>query len=129
MERWTRLVIKRRVIVISIWIVVTLLGALSATRLTDLLTTSLTVPGTSSAQANVILIHHFDENVEGTFTVVVPYKDATGAEIASLEAKVGDAASHVPTGTVGQERAVAGLLYANINTSLDLGQAANVTNT
>ena len=129
LERWTRLVIKRRVIVISIWIVVTILGALSATHLTDLLTTSLTVPGTSSAQANVILIHHFDENVEGTFTVVVPYTNATSAEIASLEAKVGDAASHVPTGSVGQERAVAGLLYANINTSLDLGQAANVTNT
>ncbi len=129
LERWTRLVIKRRVIVIAIWILITLFGGLCATRLNGLLTTSLTVPGTSSAQANAILIDHFHENVEGTFTVVVPFTNATTTEIASLEAKVAVAASHVSTGAISQERAVGGLLYANINTSLNLGQAANVTDT
>jgi len=89
----------------------------STSHLTDLLTTSLTVPGTSSAQANAILIRNFHENVEGTFTVVVPFTNATSPEITALEAKISTAATKIPTGTVSEERAVGGLLYANVNTS------------
>jgi len=70
------LIIKRRVIVIALWIVVIIVGLGSASRLTGLLTTSLTVPNTGSAQANAILIHDFHDNVEGTFTVVVPFTNA-----------------------------------------------------
>ncbi len=127
LERWIRLVIKRRVIVIAIWVVITILGVFSTSHLTDLLTTSLTVPGTSSAQANAILIRNFHENVEGTFTVVVPFTNATSPEITALEAKISTAATKIPTGTVSEERAVGGLLYANVNTSFNLGQAANAT--
>jgi len=127
LERWIRLVVKRRVIVISIWVAITILGAFSATRLTGLLTTSLSVPGTNSAQANAILIRNFHENVEGTFTVVVPFTNATTAQITALEAKINTAAATIPTGSVSEERAVGGLLYANVNTSLNLGHAANVT--
>lgn len=129
LERWTRLVIKRRIIVIVIWIIITILGGFSASRLSGLLSTSLSVPNTNSAQANAILIRNFHQNIEGTFTVVVPYKNATSAEIAGLEAKVKIAAGKIPTGTVSEERALGGLLYANINTSMDLGRAANVTST
>jgi RND superfamily putative drug exporter len=129
LERWIRLVIKRRAIVIAVWVGITLLGALSAFNLTNLLTTSLTVPHTNSAQANAVLIRDFHENVEGTFTVVVPFANATTGEIAALEAKITTAASKIPTGTISEERAVGGVLYANVNTSLDLGRAANVTDT
>jgi RND superfamily putative drug exporter len=59
----------------------------------------------------------------------VPFRNATDSDIAALEAKVALAATKVPTGSVSEERAVGGLLYANITTSLDLGQAANVTGT
>jgi putative drug exporter of the RND superfamily len=127
LEHWTRLVIKRRVVVVAIWVAIIIVGALSASRLTGLLSTSLTVPDTSSAQANAILIHDFHQNIEGTFTVVVPFKDATSSDIAALEAKVAAAATKVSTGSVSEERAVGGLLYANITTSLDLSQAANAT--
>jgi len=123
------LVIKRRIIVIALWVGITMLGVLSASRLTDLLTTSLTVPGTNSSQTNAILIHNFHENVEGTFTVVVPFTTGTNRQIAMLEAKIATAATKIPTGTVSEERAVGGLLYANVNTSLNLGPAANVTGT
>jgi RND superfamily putative drug exporter len=123
------LVIKRRVVVVAIWVAIIVVGALSASRLTDLLSTSLTVPGTDSAQANAVLIHDFHQNIEGTFTVVVPFKDATTSDIAALEAKIAVAAVKVPTGSISEERAVGGLLYANITTSLDLGRAANVTGT
>ncbi len=92
--------IKRRFVVIAIWVVIALLGAFSGSRLTGLLTTSLTVPGTNSTQANAILIHDFHENTEGTFTVVVPFKNATNAHISALEAKVRSAAAKIPTGAI-----------------------------
>ena len=129
LERWSRLVIKRRVVVISIWVAIIVVGAFSASRLSGLLTTSLSVPGTSSAQANAILIRDFHENIEGTFTVVVPFKSATTSEISALEAKIKVAATKVPTGTISEERAIGGLLYVNVNTSMNLDQAANVTGT
>jgi RND superfamily putative drug exporter len=127
LERWIRVVIKRRAIVIVIWIGITIAGVFSASQLTGLLTTSLTVPGTDSAQANAILVRDFHENVEGTFTVVVPFTNATTGAIAALEAKISTAATKIPTGSVSEERAVDGLLYANVNTSLNLEHAANVT--
>jgi len=129
LERWTRLVIKRRFVVLAIWVVIALVGTFSGARLSGLLTTSLTVPGTNSAQANEILIRDFHENTEGTFTVVVPFKEATTKEITALEAKIKIAASKIPTGTISEERAVGGILYANVNTSLNLSHAANVTGT
>jgi RND superfamily putative drug exporter len=129
LERWTRLVIKRRIVVLAIWVVIALAGTISGARLSGLLTTSLTVPGTNSAQADAILIHNFHENTEGTFTVVVPFKQATTKEITALEAKIKNAASKIPTGTISEERAVGGILYANVNTSLNLSQAANATGT
>jgi len=114
-------------VVVAIWAAITILGGLSASHLSNLLSTSLSVPNTNSAQANAILVRDFHENIEGTFTVVVPFKNATTREITALEAKVAVAATKVPTGIVSEERAVGGLLYANVNTSMDLGQAANFT--
>jgi RND superfamily putative drug exporter len=129
LERWSRLVIKRRAIVITVWVAIIIVGAFSASRLSGLLSTSLSVPGTNSAQANAILIRDFHENIEGTFTVVVPFKNATSSEIATLEAKVKVAATKVPTGMVSEERAVGGLLYVNVSTSMNLEQASDATGT
>jgi len=127
LERWTRAVIKWRVAVIAVWVAIIVLGALSASQLSSLLTTSLTVPGTSSAQANNILIHDFHENVEGTFTVVLPFTHATTSQIDAMERRIARAATAIPSATVSEERAVGGVLYVNVNTSLNLGQAANAT--
>ena len=127
LARWTRFVIKWRVIVILAWVGVIVIGALSASRLSELLTTSLTVPGTSSAQANVILVRDFHENIEGTFTVVVPFSHASTVQIAALEAKIARAATSIPSASVSEQRAVAGIVYANVSTSLDLAKAADVT--
>jgi RND superfamily putative drug exporter len=121
------LILKRRVIVIAVWVCVIIAGLVSGSRLTGLLTTSLTVPNTASAQANAILVRDFHENAEGTFTVVVPFTNATTKNINLLESKVQRASSKVPSASIGEERAVDGLLYVEVNTSLDLGQAANVT--
>jgi uncharacterized membrane protein YdfJ with MMPL/SSD domain len=64
LERWTRAVIRLRVVVIACWVAFILLGGLSAVKLPDLLTTSLTVPGTQSAEANQRLARHFGENID-----------------------------------------------------------------
>ena len=69
LERWTRVVVRRRSVVITCWIIVAVLGVLCAGRISGLLTTSLAVPGTSSEQADTILTQHFGDNIEGSFTV------------------------------------------------------------
>jgi RND superfamily putative drug exporter len=129
LDRWTRAIIRWRVAVVAGWVVILVLGAVASAKLPDLLTTSLTVPGTSSAQANLILLHNFGENVEGTFTVVVPVAHSSPREVTALEKKLARAASSVPTAKITQEQAVGGLLYANVDTSLNLNRASKATAT
>jgi len=86
------------------------------------------VPGTSSAQANAILVKDFHENIEGTFTVVVPLTKASqGVALRGLEGDLGAAVKSVPSASITQEHVVEGVLYANVDTTLDLGQAAKQT--
>jgi RND superfamily putative drug exporter len=127
LERWTRAVVRYRAVVIAAWVVVVLLGFLSATRLPDLLTTSLSVPGTGSTQANTILSRHFGEDVEGTFTVVVSFKNATTPRLDAMEHDIDVAASAIPTGKVVEQKAFAGVLYADVSTSLNLLKASDQT--
>lgn len=127
LERWTRAVVHFRAVVIAAWIVVVLLGSLAALRLPDLLTTSLSVPGTGSTEANAILSKDFGENVEGSFTVVVPFKEATSAQLATMQDGIAAAAHAIPTGSIIEQRAFAGVLYADVGTSLNLLQASKQT--
>ena len=126
-ERWIRAVIRWRRLVLVAWFIVALLGALAAAQLPSLLTTTLSVPGTSSAMADTILVHDFHENVEGTFTVVQPLSTGSPAQVAFFERRITRAASALPTGSISQERAFAGVLYVNVNTSMNLAHAANST--
>ncbi|HEX7404686.1 MAG TPA: MMPL family transporter, partial [Candidatus Nanopelagicaceae bacterium] len=96
-------------------------------RLNNHLTTSLAVPGSESAKADEILLDRFKENTEGTFTVLLNFKKASEVEISGFEAKIAAAASHIPTAKVTQQRAVGGVLFANIGTSLKLADAAAYT--
>ncbi len=54
-ERWTRAVLRYRLIVLACWLLVLVLGALAAPRLSPLLSNSLAVPGTGSEAAQTIL--------------------------------------------------------------------------
>src|ERR1035438_5203219 len=69
-ERWTRVVIRWRIVVIALWVAAVVVGVLAAGRLPRLLSASLAVPGTGSEQADAILTQHFGENIEGSFTGV-----------------------------------------------------------
>lgn len=128
-ERWIRAVIRWRRAVFVSWFLVVVLGAFAAAQLPNLLTTSLSVPGTDSSRADAILIHDFHENVEGTFTVVVPFTKASSAQITSFEHRIARAASTLPTAKVSQERAIDGVLYVNVSSSMNLARAADATDT
>jgi uncharacterized membrane protein YdfJ with MMPL/SSD domain len=71
LERWTRAVVRWRVVVIACWVAIIIFGTFLAVKLPDLLTTSLSVPGTNSVVANLILARHFGENIEGSFSVIL----------------------------------------------------------
>ena len=117
-----------RVVVLGAWALVLVLGALSAAHLSGRLTTSLAVPGSSSARANVILERDFHENVEGTFTVVVPTPAPDDARVRAIEHAVALAArSSIPQGRVVQARGAADLVYVNVSTPYSLRRAADFT--
>ena len=125
--RWSKAAIKARTLVLTIWIALTAFGLFGASNLDQYLTTSLTVPGSSSAAANEILNENFNENTEGTFTVMYKYKQASADQIADFKAAVEQAARVIPGAEITNEKAFAGTLYTNIGTSFELKQAATYT--
>ncbi len=127
LERWTRGVIRHRFTVIAVWLVLIMLGLLAGSRLNEHLTTSLAVPGTESAKADQILSQHFKENIEGTFTIILKFKNSTKSEIAALESRIAVAATSIPTARVTQQKALGGVLFTNVGTSFNLLESAAYT--
>lgn len=127
LERWTRAAVRHRLAITAGWLVLIICGLIAAAHLSPHLTTSLSVPGSESAKAAQILSRHFQENIEGTFTVVFKFKNASKSEIEGFNAKIETAASTIPTATVTFEKALGGFLYANIGTSFKLTDAAAYT--
>ena len=127
LERWTRAVIRWRLVVFGFWIAIVVIGAVSATRLPGLLSTSIAVPGTPSERADTILARHFAENTEGSFTVVYRIAHPSARTIKLLDQHLALAARSVRTGRATKLTSAPGILYANINTSLDLQKTAAYT--
>jgi RND superfamily putative drug exporter len=124
LERWTRWVVRNRFAVIAAWLTLVILGLFASSNLNSHLTTSLTVPGSQSAAADKILIDHFKENIEGSFTVILKFHQASNQEIEGFKSKIAAASAVLPTARVIQQRALGGVLYANIATSYKLTDAA-----
>ena len=124
---WSKAAIKARALVLAIWIALTVFGLYGAANLDPLLTTSLSVPGSSSAAANEILNEQFKANTEGTFTVMYKYKQASAEQIATYQAAVAQAAQVIPGSEITNEKAFAGTLYSNIGTPFELKEAATYT--
>lgn len=127
LEWWTRAVIRHRLAIIIAWLALAILGFFAASNLNSRLTTSFTVPGSESAKTGAILADHFQENIEGTFTVVLTVKGATDTQIEESKAKIATAASSLPTAKVTQQKVFGGVLFANIGTSFKLVDAATYT--
>ena len=129
LERWTRLVIRHRFAISLFWLALLTVGVCAGLNLNRHLTTSLVVPGSQSAKAEKILSDHFQENIEGTFTVVYKFKNASKLEIDGFKRKISTVAADVPTSRVTFERVLGGVLYVNIGTSFALPEAAAYTET
>ena len=128
LERWVRIVLRYRIVVLLGWLVILGAGVYSAGRLPALLTISFAVPGTESARASAVLEHAFDERTDGAFTVVFPVERTSDREVrARVRERLEAAANAVPTGHLEKLRDGDGILYATIDTTLGLQQAAAYT--
>ncbi len=126
-ERWTRAILRFRPIVLACWLLVLVLGALSAARLSPLLSNSLAVPGTDSEAAQTILQRHFHERPDGTFTVVVVAREPSAPTLRALRRRLQDAARALPGGHASALRSGEGIVYGEVATTLDLQQAKGWT--
>jgi RND superfamily putative drug exporter len=125
-ERWTRAVLRRRVPVLACWLLVLAFGVVAAIRLPALLSNVFTVPGTDSDRARQILQRDFGERPDGVFTVVFRAPRSSTAE---LQRQLDRAARLVPSGHASQLQARAGVLYGEVDTTLDLQHAKGYTAT
>jgi uncharacterized membrane protein YdfJ with MMPL/SSD domain len=122
LERFTRAVVRLRIVVLAVWLAALVAGAIAASHLSPLLASSFGVPGTESDQARRLLQAHFGERPDGTFTVVFRTRRTGG-----LRARLDRAARLVPTGHAGGLRRADGILFAEISTTLDLQHAKRYT--
>ncbi len=127
LARWTRVVIRYRALVFFSWLGILGLGILAGAHLNAHLTTSLNVPGSKSAQADQILETAFHENVEGSFTILYKFKNATPAQIERFKSEIAAAVTEIPTARVAQVKALGGVLFASVSTSFDLNSGAQYT--
>ena len=129
LERVTTAVLRHRRAVIVSWLLVGLLGIYASVALPDRLTALTSVPGSQSAEANALLSSRFGENDDGSFTIVYAFKNATPAQITTMQQELTAAVSVLPHARVLQQRALAGTLFAFVSTDMTLLEAANATKT
>lgn len=127
LEKWTKSVVKYKYVVISIWLILIVFGYFASVNLNGRLTTSLTVPGSDSAKTDEILSKNFNANIEGTFTVIYKFTNATKEEIAQYQEGIVRATKVIPSAKVTQQKAIGGVLFASIGTSYRLNVAASYT--
>ncbi len=127
LDTMTRTVLRHRALVIVLWCCIGLAGLLASTALPGRLTALTAVPGSPSAAADAVLRSSFGDNTDGSFTVIVHFRQASDARIRQLEQELTDAVRVVPTATVVQQRALGGVLYALVGTRLPLLDASAAT--
>ena len=120
--------IRHRLLVVIAWVAFALFGFYANANINSLLTTSITVPGSQSAKADSIIESAFGENTEGAFSIFYEYDKKTPKElVAALQAKVVQAVAMMPELHIVQNRAINGVLYANIQSPYDLNKSAEIT--
>ena len=120
--RWTRAVLRHRVLVLALWLAVLAAGALAAARLPGMLATSFAVPGTGSERARVLLADRFGERTDGAFTVVFP-----GVSREAARGRLERAAEAVPGARAGEVVSTGGIAFGDVRTRLDLAGAKRWT--
>src|SRR5262249_37193858 len=101
MAHLARLVLRHRFVVIGAWVVLTILGVVSTSRLSDRWFQSFSIPGFSAYEANQRTLKTFGSGEQAPLVVVLtsPGKDIT--EVPGVEKAVNAAADAVEGGRVG----------------------------
>ncbi|MFL5924492.1 MAG: MMPL family transporter [Gaiellaceae bacterium] len=129
MERWTRLMLRYRWVVVAAWLLLLVGGGWSATKLSALLSNTFTMPGTDSERARTILKEHYGDRSDGAFTIVFAVPDSRDPrKRLLLERRMVAAAELVPSGRA-QPLVPGGrhVLYGDITSTLDLATAKGYT--
>ena len=120
--------LRNRLLVVTVWVALALFGFYANANINSLLTTSITVPGSESAKADQIIESAFGETTEGAFSIFVTYdKNATKAEVTQLQLRIVAAANEFSDSHLVQNRAINGVLYANLQTPYGLQDASAIT--
>ena len=111
------------------WFAFTLvaLGFLASNFITQKTTTDISVPNTPSAMANQVLQTHFHENIEGTFTILLHFKNAPVTDINHMKATISKASKVIPHSQMLGQSAIGGWLISTIQSDLSLTAAARHT--
>jgi putative drug exporter of the RND superfamily len=128
LERWTRGVLRRRLLVLAAWLAVAVSGIVAAAHLSPLLSNSLAVPGSESDRARRLLEERYGERPDGTFTVVFPTRVPGSKRLQEdVRERLRRAARVVPEGVASEPRRGGGVLYGDVVTPLALEDAKSYT--
>jgi len=123
LERWTRVVLRFRWVVLSFWLVVALAGGYASGHLNALLSNTFTVPGTDSETVRTILQKRFGDRSDGEFLVVFRSREP----LPSLQRRLDRAAPSVPGGRPTPLRRAGDLAYGSVLSGLALAKAKGYT--
>jgi uncharacterized membrane protein YdfJ with MMPL/SSD domain len=124
-ERWTRLILRLRWLVLGIWLAVLIAGSFASTGLSGLLSNDFGVPGTDSAQAQSILQQRFGDRSDGEYLVIFEVtRVANRPLLARLQRTVDRAVTVIPTARAGPLRAAGDhVIEGTVVSQLDLARA------
>jgi putative drug exporter of the RND superfamily len=107
LERWTRLMLRWRWLVVAFWLVVLVVSVTAMAGLSDLLTNRFTLPGSDTAKAERILEEHFGQRSDGSFLLVAQGEPGSAPRLVrDLRGAAARAAAAVPTARVASVAAV-----------------------
>src|SRR5215218_6561046 len=98
MERLARLVIRRRGIVIGLWLVLTVFGAYSAARVSNRWLESFSIPGYSAYETNQRTLHRYGSGEQFPLVAVISTQGRDVTEVAGVAAAFKAAAAKNPGG-------------------------------
>jgi uncharacterized membrane protein YdfJ with MMPL/SSD domain len=128
-ERWTRVMIRHRWIVLGAWLVVFAASGAAASGLSDLLTNRFTLPGTDTKRAEDVLEEHFGQKSTGSFTLVVKGESRSAESLVpAATAAAKRAVEELPTAKLAGVQPVApNVVSANIVSELEPAEAKGHT--
>jgi uncharacterized membrane protein YdfJ with MMPL/SSD domain len=128
-ERWTRMMIRHRWIVLVVWLVVFVASGAAASGLSDLLTNRFTLPGTDTKRAEDILEERFGQKSTGSFTLVVESESRSAESLVPATKEAAKrAVEELPTAKLAGVQPIApNVVSANIVSELEPADAKGHT--